>query len=106
MDLITRVRQYCIARQISIAELERLASLSAGSISKWHTSTPSVDKVNAVASVLGVSLDDLCGNQCDPSQDQTIQLIQRFRLARPERAEQLDRIIIAYIESEFDKTDQ
>lgn len=46
-------------QKISINALEDRISVSHGSICKWDRNRPSVDKVKAVADVLGVSIDEL-----------------------------------------------
>lgn len=56
-------RDYCAAinriankRNLTIAEVERIAGLSQGIISKWRTSSPSVDKLIKVADALNITV--------------------------------------------------
>ena len=44
---------------MSYNKLEMEAGLTRNSIYKWASNTPSVDKVAAVAKVLGVTIDEL-----------------------------------------------
>jgi transcriptional regulator with XRE-family HTH domain len=44
---------------MSISELERLSGLSKGAISKWKTSSPTVENLQAVAKVLKVPIKKL-----------------------------------------------
>lgn len=44
---------------LSISKLERLAGLSKGAISKWKTASPTVENLQAVAKVLGMTVDEL-----------------------------------------------
>lgn len=44
---------------ISIFKLEKDAGLSKGAISKWKTSSPTVDNLQAVAKVLKTTVDKL-----------------------------------------------
>lgn len=46
-------------KNMSISKLERLAGLAKGTISKWRTSSPTVDNLQAVAKVLNVTVDKL-----------------------------------------------
>lgn len=46
-------------RGMKIAEIERAAGLSKGSISKWKTVSPTVGNLQAVANVLKVKVDVL-----------------------------------------------
>lgn len=54
-----KIKQICEKKGISVASIERKANLSNGSISKWNTSTPTVDNLKAVADVLKVKVDKL-----------------------------------------------
>lgn len=57
--LSERLQHICEEHNISMNQLERECGLSNGSLKKWKTSTPSVDKVKAVADYFGVSVDFL-----------------------------------------------
>ena len=46
-------------RGLSVTSVEKEAGLSNGAISKWNDSSPTVDKLNAVAKVLNVKVDCL-----------------------------------------------
>lgn len=54
-----KVKSLAAERGMSFNMLEREAGLTRNSIYKWASSTPSVDKVAAVAKVLGVTIDEL-----------------------------------------------
>ncbi len=54
-----KIKQICEKKGISVASIERKANLSNGSISKWNTSTPTVDNLKAVADVLKIKVDKL-----------------------------------------------
>lgn len=60
-NLEMRIRAAAAARGLTVAETERRAGVSNGTISKMRTSSPSIDKVVKLADALGVSLDSLCG---------------------------------------------
>lgn len=59
MNMLERIRDLCLNRGITIAELERKADLGNGSIRRWGIAYPSVDKVDRVARVLNVSIEYL-----------------------------------------------
>ena len=54
-----KVKSLAAEKGMSYNKLEMEAGLTRNSIYKWASSTPSVDKVAAVAKVLGVTIDDL-----------------------------------------------
>lgn len=53
------VKEIATKRGLSIGKLEKMAGLSKGAISKWKTSSPTVDNLQAVAKVLKVKVDKL-----------------------------------------------
>ena len=57
--LFNRIKDLCEDHGMSINALEKAAGLTRGSFCKWDSSVPSVDKVAAVARVLGVTVDEL-----------------------------------------------
>lgn len=57
--MLKRIVALCQEQKISVLELERLAGLKQRTVYKWDENIPAVDKVKAVADVLGVTVDDL-----------------------------------------------
>ena len=57
--MLAKILDKCREQGITLAELERKAGLANRTIYKWNESVPSVDKVLAVANVLGVTVDEL-----------------------------------------------
>ena len=57
--MLTKILEKCKERGITLAELERQAGLANRTIYKWNENVPSVEKVLAVANVLGVTVDEL-----------------------------------------------
>lgn len=53
------IKALCKKRGLSVTSVEKEAGLSNGAISKWNDSSPTVDKLNAVAKVLNVKVDCL-----------------------------------------------
>ncbi|MDT1997258.1 helix-turn-helix domain-containing protein [Carnobacterium divergens] len=59
MGLYEQIKDIANQKKVSIARLERDLNLSNGSISKWSTNTPSIDKIEKVASYFNISIDYL-----------------------------------------------
>ena len=53
------IKALCKKRGLSVTSVVKEAGLSNGAISKWNDSSPTVDKLNAVAKVLNVKVDCL-----------------------------------------------
>ena len=59
--LVQRIKEVCEDKDILISKLEKDLEFSSGLISRWDKSSPSVDRVVAVASYLQTSTDYLLG---------------------------------------------
>ena len=57
--MLKKITEFCKEKKISVLELERMAGLKPRTVYKWDCSIPAVDKVKAVADILGVTVDDL-----------------------------------------------
>ena len=57
--MFDKILALCEEKKISLADLERLANLKPRTIYKWKTVVPSAKKAYAVASALGVTVDEL-----------------------------------------------
>lgn len=57
--MYTKIRELCKKFHISISELESKLNFSRGSICKWDSNIPGVNKVKAVADYFHVSVDEL-----------------------------------------------
>ncbi len=53
------IKEICQKKGLSVSSVEKEAGLSNGAISKWNDSSPTVDRLNAVAKVLNVKVDCL-----------------------------------------------
>lgn len=63
MDIVSRIRSLAENQSLNLAELERRLDFSQGSIRKWNTSTPGVDKLEKLAEYFDVSTDYLLGRE-------------------------------------------
>lgn len=57
--MLEKVKACCKKRGITIYRLEKDLGFSTGSISKWGSTAPSVNKVKAVADYFNVSIEEL-----------------------------------------------
>ena len=57
--LLKNIRLLCSKKPISIAKLERETGISNGTISRWDTSSPTIENVQKVADYFGVTVDSL-----------------------------------------------
>mgnify|MGYP004688995937 CR=1 FL=1 len=63
MDIVERIRQLCARNDISIAALERQLNFGNGTIGRWSTASPTVERLGKVADYFGVSVDYLTGRE-------------------------------------------
>ena len=57
--LLENIRRLCSKKPVSIAKLERETGIGNGTISRWDTSSPSIENVQKVADYFGVTVNDL-----------------------------------------------
>lgn len=57
--MLNKIKKLCAERKESISDLERACGLGPRTVYRWDKVKPSVDKVAAVASHFGVSIDYL-----------------------------------------------
>ena len=55
------IKKVCKEKGISVSSVEKQAGLSTGAISKWNASSPTIEKLQAVANVLKVNVNKLIG---------------------------------------------
>lgn len=55
--MYTKITMLCEKNNTSVAKLEETLGFGKGTISKWRESSPSVNKLKAVADYFGVSVD-------------------------------------------------
>lgn len=73
------IRKLCKEQQITIGMLEVKAGLATNTVNRWDRSSPSVDRVAAVADVLGVSVDELLGREKKPTPPDERELVRLYR---------------------------
>ena len=59
--MLDNIRRLCKEKHIPMVQLEKQAGLGFNTLVKWDRSSPSIDRVAAVADVLGVTIDELLG---------------------------------------------
>ena len=62
MTIFERTKELANKRGLSLQETAKSAGIGINSIYSWKDKKPSVDRIKAVADVLGVSVDYLLGN--------------------------------------------
>lgn len=98
MNLLDRVKELITLRGMTIAELERKANLSNGSIRRWENSFPSADKLQKVAKILGTSMDYLLLGK-SAEDNETVLLARGMSTLTPEQLE-----TVKFIIEQFNKT--
>ncbi|WP_168901212.1 helix-turn-helix domain-containing protein [Levilactobacillus tujiorum] len=63
MDILTNIKLIAKPKGISISKIERDLNFGTNSMYNWNRTNPSVDKVQAVANYLNVSLDEIVTGQ-------------------------------------------
>ncbi|MDD3569588.1 MAG: helix-turn-helix transcriptional regulator [Lachnospiraceae bacterium] len=63
MTLLERIKVLCLKNSISLAALEKKLNLGNGTLSRWDTSSPSIDKIQKVSDYFNVSIDYLVGQE-------------------------------------------
>lgn len=66
MSTLDRVKNLSRSKGLSLQDVSSKAGLGKNSIYKWKTQNPSIENLQKVARVLGVSTDYLLGNTNDP----------------------------------------
>lgn len=68
--IYTNISNLCRTNGISIARLERETGLGNATIRGWANSSPTVEKLKAVADYFGVTVDELISEQNTVADDQ------------------------------------
>lgn len=63
MSLVTRIKELCKDRSLSLQSLESETGLGTNTIYKWDKAYPSADKLQSVADFFDVSVDYLLGRE-------------------------------------------
>lgn len=63
MTLLDRLKNLCVKNSITLSALEKKLNFGNGTLSRWNTSSPSVDKMERVANYFHVSIDYLVGRE-------------------------------------------
>ena len=63
--MVDKISMLCNERNISIGKLENILGFGNGTIWKWRKSSPSVEKLKAVADYFGVSIEYFLSDEKD-----------------------------------------
>ena len=83
MNLGTRIKELCEKKNISVAQIEKMAGIPAKSISKWDKNVPSFDKVQRVLDALEISYEEFMDIGLPETQKIQTALV-KIRMASPE----------------------
>lgn len=72
MDIYERIKEVCDEKGYSINRLEKELAFPRSSISKYKSSSPSIDKIQAIASHLGVTVDYLTTGKNNKSDNKSV----------------------------------
>ncbi|MHC3377785.1 helix-turn-helix domain-containing protein [Ligilactobacillus equi] len=61
MGLADKIKELCIEKRITVAELERKTGISNGQIRKWNERSPKAENLSKVADYFNVTTDYLLG---------------------------------------------
>jgi len=108
MSLVERIESLCNSKGLTIAALERAIDLSNGSIRRWETNKPSVDKLAKVADYFCVSVDYLLGRDDVEDSDPDIQIIRRasLKMDNKQKEKMMDLLRISFDELFKDEGDK
>ena len=59
--LLAKIRELCKVHNLTVNSLEKKAGLGTGTISRWNTASPSIDKVEGIARIFRITIDELVG---------------------------------------------
>lgn len=57
--VLENIKSLCKENKISVASLEQKLGIGNGTIGRWDKSSPTTDKIKAVADYFGCTIDDL-----------------------------------------------
>ena len=57
--LVENIKRICRERLLTMYEVEEKAGIPKSTMSRWNDHKPSIDKVQRVAAILGVTIDEL-----------------------------------------------
>lgn len=101
MSLISRIQNLCKENGVSIPKLEKMFKWGHGSIYRWETNSPSIDKLVKVADYFGVSIDYLLDRQTAPVSPESIELAEEIKKLPPDKRKIIDTVIeVSRAESE------
>lgn len=70
--MVEQIKKLCSQRNISIKALEKMLGFGNGTIRRWDTNTPSIERINLVASFFEVPLSAITGESDTKEKDPTV----------------------------------
>lgn len=81
--LLNKIKQLCNQNDITVAELEKILVFGNGTICKWNSSSPSIDKVRAVANHFGVTVDSLINDDAEIPLEEALNTANEYLTLNP-----------------------
>lgn len=69
MSMVQEVKNLCEKKGLTVTRLEKEIGLGRGTITRWDTNSPSIDKVILVSNYFGVPVSALVGDQTGQETD-------------------------------------
>ncbi|WP_050699017.1 helix-turn-helix domain-containing protein [Anaeromassilibacillus senegalensis] len=76
--LVNQIKNLCRANKTTIAALERELEFGYGTIHKWRTVNPGIDKIVKIADFFAISVDELLERPQSQYSQETKQLAERY----------------------------
>ncbi len=100
--LLETVKELASSHSISFAELERRLGFSNGSLRRWGTTSPSVERLEKVANFFDVSTNYLLGISDDDGKLSIDELVKRLTYNDKPVTDHQRQVIIAIVKSYLD----
>lgn len=94
-NIYNKIRLLCDRNNLTIAELERKANIGNGTIRHWGGSAPAVDKMQRVASILGVTIDFLINSDNDIDDEEIYLIAKNLKKLSVEKRKLINELIKA-----------
>ncbi len=76
--LYDRIQTLCHENKTNFAQLERVLGFGNGTLHKWESATPGIDKVQAIADYFHISMEELLGRGIYKYSDEAKKIAAQF----------------------------
>ncbi|WP_069999425.1 helix-turn-helix domain-containing protein [Cellulosilyticum sp. I15G10I2] len=100
MSIVDRIQALCDAKNTTLIGLERAVNLGRGTIRKWDTNSPSIDKVVRVADYFHIAVDYLIDREENPLSSEILKIVSF--LQDKDISPKKEALIMQYLETMFE----